>query len=196
MVAPGDARYPRRGEPPVGSCAGAAGFTAAGAPGLTAAGAPGLTAAGAPGLAAGATPGGAVCGGAGDCASEVSVSASEHRHAISSVFIVEAGIRCWFDCGTTFSLSQTAYLRVEQNFSPFLTDTSLLEGRIFNSHHPLSQDVRQVFRIGEHQSIFRFKTNLPCVRDPVLKWRPIADLCFQSIARSEWPRRRKVFQLE
>jgi hypothetical protein len=35
-------------------------------------------------------------------------------------------------------------LRVEQNFSPFLTDTSLVEGRIFNSHHPLSQDVRQV----------------------------------------------------
>src|SRR4029453_6169469 len=45
-----------------GSCAGAAGFTAAGAPGLAATGAPGL--------AAGETPGGAVCGGAGDCASE------------------------------------------------------------------------------------------------------------------------------
>src|SRR6266480_4887511 len=54
--------------------------------------APELAAAGAPGLAAGEAPGGAVCGGAGDCASEISVSASEHRHAISSVFIVEAGI--------------------------------------------------------------------------------------------------------
>src|SRR5882724_6047662 len=84
MVAPGTAGPPG-GALPVGSCAGAAGFTAAGAPGLAATGAPGL--------ATGATPGGAVCGGAGDCASEVSVSASEHRHAISSVFIVEAGIR-------------------------------------------------------------------------------------------------------
>src|SRR6266542_1648533 len=91
MVAPGAAGTPG-GALPVGSCAGAAGFTAAGAPGLTAAGAPGLAANGAAGLAAGETPGGAVCGGAGDCASEVSVSASEHRHAISSVFIVEAGI--------------------------------------------------------------------------------------------------------
>jgi hypothetical protein len=91
MVAPG-AAGPPGGEPPVGSWAGAAGFTAAGAPGLAATGAPGL-ATGAPGLATGATPGGAVCGGAGDCASEVSVSTSEHRHAISSVFIVEAGIR-------------------------------------------------------------------------------------------------------
>src|SRR6266581_8132385 len=81
MVAPGAAGTPG-GALPVGSCAGAAGFTAAGAPGLAAAGAPGL--------AAGERPGGAVCGGAGDCASEVSVSASEHRHAISSVFIVEA----------------------------------------------------------------------------------------------------------
>ena len=74
---------PAGGDPP--SCAGAAGFTAAGAPGLAAAGAPEL--------AAGESPGGAVCGGAGDCAREVSVSASEHRYAISSVFIVEAGIR-------------------------------------------------------------------------------------------------------
>ena len=41
-----------------------------------------------------------------------------------------------------------------KTFHLFLTDTSLLEGRIFNSHHPLSQDVRQVCRIGEYQSIF------------------------------------------
>jgi hypothetical protein len=97
-VAAGDVATPGGGTAgPAGgglpSCAGAAGFSAAGAPGLAATGAPGLTAAGAPGLAAGETPGGAVCGGAGDCASEVSVRASEHRHAISSVFIVEAGIR-------------------------------------------------------------------------------------------------------
>jgi hypothetical protein len=99
IVAPGTAGAPGDATP-VGSCAGAAGFTAAGAPGLMAAGAPGLMAAGAPGLmaagapglAAGATLGGAVCGGAGDCAREVSVSASEDRHAISNVFIVEAGI--------------------------------------------------------------------------------------------------------
>src|SRR5204862_309568 len=84
IVAAGAAGAPRGGLPVVGSCAGAAGFTAAGAPGLAAAGAPGL--------AAGEIPGGAVCGGAGDCANEVSVIASEHRHAISSVFIVEAGI--------------------------------------------------------------------------------------------------------
>jgi hypothetical protein len=91
MVAPG-APGTTGGALPVGSCAGAAGFTAAGAAGFTVVGAPGLTAAGAPGLVAGAPTGGAFCGGAGDCASEVSVSTSEHRHAISSVFIVEAGI--------------------------------------------------------------------------------------------------------
>ena len=86
IVAPGTAGIPGGpgGAVPTGSCAGAAGFTAAGAPGLATAGAPGL--------AAGETPDGVICGGAGDCASEVSVSASEHRHAISSVFIVEAGI--------------------------------------------------------------------------------------------------------
>ena len=61
------------------------------------------------------------------------------------------------------------------------------EGRIFNSHHPLWQDVRQVCRIGERQSIFRSREIFPCVRDPVLQWRPIVDLCFQSIARSNRP---------
>src|SRR5918996_5123214 len=98
IAAPGGAGCPGGGLP---SCAGAAGSTAAGAPGLAtagaprlaAAGAPGLAAAGAPGLATGEIPGGTVCGGAGDCASEVSVRANEHRHAISIVFIVEAGIR-------------------------------------------------------------------------------------------------------
>jgi hypothetical protein len=57
-----------------GSCAGAAGF--ARAPGLT---------------AGGGAPGGDVCGGAGgggDCASEVNASASEHRQALSNVFII------------------------------------------------------------------------------------------------------------
>ena len=64
-----------------GSCAGAAGF--ARAPGLPAG-------AGAPG----AGPAGDVCGGAGGggfCASEVNASASEHRQALSNVFIIEAG---------------------------------------------------------------------------------------------------------
>src|SRR6266487_5229870 len=60
-----------------GSCAGAAGFATA--PGLTAGG-------GAPG----GGPAGDVCGGAGggDCASEVNASASEHRQALSNVFII------------------------------------------------------------------------------------------------------------
>src|SRR6266513_322371 len=63
--APGAAGWP--------GCAGAAGFTAAGAPGLAAAGAPGLAPAGAPGWD--------VCGGAGDCASEISANASETKQA-------------------------------------------------------------------------------------------------------------------
>lgn len=92
----------------VGSCAGAAGF--ARAPGLTAG-------AGAPG----GGPGGDCCGGAwgaGDCAREVSASASEHRQAVSNVFIIEeVGDR--FCSSTSFPLSQTVYLRVEQNFSLF-----------------------------------------------------------------------------
>lgn len=92
MVAPGAAGPAAAGLPPGGtSCAGAAGFTAAGAPGLANAGAPGLATAGAPGLAAGETPGGVVPG-VGDCPDEVSVRASEQRHAISSVFIVDAGL--------------------------------------------------------------------------------------------------------
>ncbi len=57
----------------VGSCAGAAGFASAGAAGLP----------------VGGTPGGDFCGGAGDCATEVSASASEHRQAVSNVFIIE-----------------------------------------------------------------------------------------------------------
>ena len=57
----------------LGSCAGAAGFASAGAAGLPVGGAPGAD----------------VCGGAGDCAREVSVNASEHRQAVSNVFIVE-----------------------------------------------------------------------------------------------------------
>ena len=68
----------------VGSCGGAAGFTGAAAGGLAAAGAPGFT--------VGGGPGGDVCGGAGDCADEVSASASENRQAVSNVFIVETGI--------------------------------------------------------------------------------------------------------
>jgi len=85
----------------VGSCAGAAGFARA------------------PGLTAGAGgPGGDCCGGAGDCAREVSASASEHRQAVSNVFIIEeVGDR--FGSSTSFPLSQTVYLRVEQNFSLF-----------------------------------------------------------------------------
>ena len=59
----------------VGSCAGAAGFARA------------------PGLTAGAGgPGGDCCGGAGDCAREVSARTSEHRQAVSNVFIIE---RVW-----------------------------------------------------------------------------------------------------
>ena len=97
VTAPGaaGAAGPPAGTLEVGSCAGAAGFTAPGAPGLTAAGAPGLTAgapglaaAGAPGLATGGAPGGDVRGGAGDCASEFSANANEIRQAVSSVFIV------------------------------------------------------------------------------------------------------------
>src|SRR5439155_20686580 len=82
VTAPGavGAAGPPGGTLEVGSCAGAAGFTAAGAPGLAAAGAPGL--------ATGGAPGGDVCGGAGDCASEFSANASEIRQAVSSVFIV------------------------------------------------------------------------------------------------------------
>jgi len=100
----------------VGSCAGAAGF--ARAPGLTAGG-------GAPG----GGPGGDWCGGAGgagDCAKEVNASASENRQAVSNVFIVEARFGDRLGSGTSFPLSQTVYLQVEQNFSPFLVDTSLL----------------------------------------------------------------------
>jgi hypothetical protein len=81
VTAPGDAGAagPPGGKFAVGSCAGAAGF--ARAPGLTAG-------AGAPG----GGPGGDCCGGAGgagDCAREVSASASEHRQAVSNVFIIE-----------------------------------------------------------------------------------------------------------
>ena len=96
----------------VGSCAGAAGFARA------------------PGLTAGAGgPGGGCCGGAGgagDCAKEVNASASENRQAVSNVFIVEARFGDRLGSGTSFPLSQTVYLQVEQNFSPFLVDTSLL----------------------------------------------------------------------
>jgi hypothetical protein len=78
--APGDAAV--AGAPgdkvALGSCAGAAGLTGA--------------AGGAPGLTAGGTPGGDVCGGAGDCANEVSASAREDRQAVSIVFIVQTGI--------------------------------------------------------------------------------------------------------
>jgi len=90
VTAPGaaGAAGPPAGTLEVGSCAGAAGFTAPGAPGLTAAGAPGLAAAGAPGLATGGAPGGDVRGGGGDCASEFSANANEIRQAVSSVFIV------------------------------------------------------------------------------------------------------------
>jgi hypothetical protein len=56
-----------------GNCAGAAGFTGAAAPGLI----------------AGAC-GEEVWGEAGDCASEVSANASEHRQVVINVFIVEA----------------------------------------------------------------------------------------------------------
>jgi hypothetical protein len=63
----------------VGSCAGAAGFARAPGPTAGAAAAPG------------GDPGGDCCGawGAGDCAREVSASASEHRQAVSNVFIIE-----------------------------------------------------------------------------------------------------------
>jgi hypothetical protein len=86
-VAPGapGAVAPPGGTLPAGICAGAAGFSAAGAPGLVVTGAPG-------GLVTGEAPTGAVCGGAGDCASEASANASEHRQAVSNVFIFEAGI--------------------------------------------------------------------------------------------------------
>ena len=102
VAAPGGAGAagPPGGALAVGSCAGAAGF--ARAPGLTAG-------AGAPG----GGPAGDVCGGAGragDCASEVNASANEHRQVLSNVFIVEAGFGGQFDCGTSFPLSQTAYL--------------------------------------------------------------------------------------
>src|SRR5207302_9705772 len=79
--------------PGAGDSPGGALPTWAGAPGLAAAGAPGLTAAGAPGPTAGGAPAGDVCaapGAAGDCASEVSASASEDRQTMSEVFIVEA----------------------------------------------------------------------------------------------------------
>jgi hypothetical protein len=68
----------------VGSCGGAAGFTGAAAGGLAAAGAPGFTGGGA--------PGGDVCGGAGDCADEVSANASENKQAVSNVFIVDRNL--------------------------------------------------------------------------------------------------------
>jgi len=112
-----------------GDSPGAPGLIAAGAPGLVAAAAPGCPgaagccAAGCPGAAAcpggtlvagaccaaGLVPaaGGAFAGG-GDCASEVSASASEHREIVSNVFIVEAQVWCdRFVFGTGFLLSQT-----------------------------------------------------------------------------------------
>jgi hypothetical protein len=50
----------------------------------------------------------------------VSASASEHREIVSNVFIIEAGVWCdRFDFETGFLLSQTTWLRVEQNFSFF-----------------------------------------------------------------------------
>jgi hypothetical protein len=83
-----------------------------------------------------------------------------------------------------------------KTFHLFLTDASLLEGRIFNSYHLVSQDVRQICRINERQVYFPIKRNL------LLRWRP----CFAVAAnrRSELPidrpiespRRRKVFQSE
>jgi hypothetical protein len=75
------------GDPPGGTLpvsAGAAGFAAAGAPGLAAAG-------------GGGAPGGGGCGAAGDCARDVSASASEDRQIISDVFMVEALIGEWLD---------------------------------------------------------------------------------------------------
>jgi hypothetical protein len=91
VTAPGDAGAagPPGGKFAVGSCAGAAGFASAGAAGLAGAGAAGLAGAGATGLPVVGTPGADFCGGAGDCASEVSASASEHRQAVSNVFIIE-----------------------------------------------------------------------------------------------------------
>src|SRR6266480_5411446 len=83
----------------VGSCAGAAGFAGAAAGGLAAFGAPGFTVGGA--------PGGDACGGAGDCADEVSASASENRQAVSNVFIVETGIWLPARLRYEFPLSQT-----------------------------------------------------------------------------------------
>ena len=83
----------------VGSCGGAAGFTGAAAGGLAAAGAPGFT--------VGGGPGGDVCGGAGDCADEVSASASENKQAVSNVFIVETGIWLPARLRYEFPLSQT-----------------------------------------------------------------------------------------
>ena len=90
-------------------CVGTAGF--ARAPGLTAGG--------------GGAPGGDVRGGAGggDCANEVRVSTRENRQAVSNVFIVEAGVEGSARFEMSFQLSQTVYLRVEQNFSPFFKST-------------------------------------------------------------------------
>src|SRR5713101_8754370 len=120
IVAPG-ATGPPGGTLCAGSCAGAAGFTVAGAPGLTAVGAPG-------GLATGGAPGGDVCGGAGDCAGEVSAIASEHRQAVSNVFIVEA--RIWCVARLRYKFPLIADGASSKTFHLFLVDTSLLEGRI------------------------------------------------------------------
>jgi hypothetical protein len=52
------------------------------------------------------TPGADFCGRAGDCATEVSASASEHRQVVSNVFIVEA-VEYRLGSGTISTLSQT-----------------------------------------------------------------------------------------
>jgi hypothetical protein len=63
--------------------------------------------------AAGACPGG------GDCASEINANASEQRHVMISVFIVEAGVGNRLDLRKGLPLSQMTLARVEQNFSFF-----------------------------------------------------------------------------
>ena len=97
MDAPGKAGCCPCGTFVAGDCIGAAGFTAAGFVGACA-----------PGLVPGA-PGG-FCAGGGDCATNVSTSASKQAEAMNDVFIVLLNQECDRNsCGTGVHLSQNHY---------------------------------------------------------------------------------------
>lgn len=148
-----------------GNCAGAAGFAGPAAPGLIA-----------------GADGGEVCGEAGDCASEVSANASEHRQIVSSVFIVEARIVDRLDCDMTFPLSQTVCLRVQQNFSLFQSILRFPRPHLYFEISPLvGRKASPSIRGGNTSSVFQSRNAIPPGGNAVLQARPVVNCCLQSV---------------